>query len=148
MLVDLSGAKTVTTDSLPAWLIDLPRLNLISIGDFDIRAMFMLALAIVVIFQFGTSYLTVGRRFYAIGSNPDAAELIGLPMQRLVFVAFVLSGALAGLAGFVTPGALRQHHRRGRDADWSCRSSRPSSSAASTFSADPERSSAPCSAPS
>ena len=25
MLVDLSGAKTVTTDSLPAWLVDLPR---------------------------------------------------------------------------------------------------------------------------
>jgi rhamnose transport system permease protein len=102
VLVDLSGAKTVTTDSLPAWLVDLPRLNLISIGDLDIRALFMLALAIVVIFQFGTSYLTVGRRFYAIGSNPDAAELIGLPTKRLVFVAFVLSGALAGLAGFVT----------------------------------------------
>jgi rhamnose transport system permease protein len=101
ILVDLSGARTVTTDSLPAWLIDLPRLNFISIGDFDIRAMFMLALAIVVIFQVGTSYLTVGRRFYAIGSNPEAAELIGLPTRGLVFVAFVLSGALAGLAGFV-----------------------------------------------
>ena len=148
MLVDLSGAKTVTTDSLPAWLIDLPRLNFISIGDFDIRALFMLALAIVVIFQFGTSYLTVGRRFYAIGSNPDAAALIGLPMRRLVFIAFVLSGALAGLAGFVTLGALRQHHRRGRRAGWSCRSSRPSSSAASTSSADREPWSAPCSAPS
>ena len=102
MLVDMSGAKTVTTDSLPAWLVDLPRLNLVSIGDFDIRALFMLALAIVVVFQFATSYLTFGRRFYAIGSNPDSAVLIGLPVQRLVFIAFVLSGALAGLAGFVT----------------------------------------------
>ena len=102
MLVDLSGAKTVTTDSLPAWLVDLPRLNLISIGELDIRALFMLALAIVVVFQIGTSYLTFGRRFYAIGSNPDAAVLIGLPMKRLIFIAFVLSGALAGLAGFVT----------------------------------------------
>ena len=43
-----SGAKTVTTDSLPAWLIDLPRLNLFRIGGLDIRALFMLALAIVV----------------------------------------------------------------------------------------------------
>jgi rhamnose transport system permease protein len=102
MLVDMSGAKTVTTDSLPAWLVDLPRLNLVSIADFDIRALFMLALAIVVVFQFATSYLTFGRRFYAIGSNPDSAALIGLPVQRVVFVAFVLSGALAGLAGFVT----------------------------------------------
>jgi rhamnose transport system permease protein len=102
VLVDMSGAKTVTTDSLPAWLVDLPRLNLISIDGVDIRALFMVALAIVVIFQVATSYLTFGRRFYAIGSNPDAAILIGLPVQRLVFIAFVLSGALAGLAGFVT----------------------------------------------
>jgi rhamnose transport system permease protein len=101
MLVDLSGAKTVTTDSLPQWLIDLPRVNLISVGEVELRALFMLALAFVVIFQLGTSYLNFGRRFYAIGSNPDAAALIGLPIKRLVFVAFVLSGALSGLAGFV-----------------------------------------------
>jgi rhamnose transport system permease protein len=101
LLVDLSGAKTVTTDSLPQWLVDLPRLNLISVGDVELRALFMLALAFVVIFQLGTSYLNFGRRFYAIGSNPDAAALIGLPIKRLVFVAFVLSGALSGLAGFV-----------------------------------------------
>jgi rhamnose transport system permease protein len=102
MLVDLSGAKTVTTDSLPAWLIDLPRVNLTSIGGLDIPALFTIAVTMVVIFQLATSYLAIGRRFYAIGSNPDAAVLIGLPMGRLVFVAFVLSGALAGLAGFVT----------------------------------------------
>ena len=101
MLVDLSGAKTVTTDSLPQWLIDLPRLNLVPIGDLDIRALFALAVVIVVIFQFGTSYLSFARRFYAIGSNPEAAQLIGLPMKRIVFVAFVICGALAGLAGFM-----------------------------------------------
>ncbi len=50
----------------------------------------------------GTSYTRFGRRLYAIGSNPDAAELIGLPVKRLIFITFVISGALAGLAGFVT----------------------------------------------
>jgi rhamnose transport system permease protein len=39
------------------------------------------------------------RDLYAIGSNPDAAELAGIPIQRRVFTAFVISGALAGLAG-------------------------------------------------
>ena len=102
VLVDLSGAKTVTTDSLPQWLLDLPRLNLVPIGDIDIRSLFVIALVIVVIFQFGTSYLSFIRRFYAVGSNPEAAQLIGLPMKRIVFVAFVASGALAGLAGFMT----------------------------------------------
>jgi rhamnose transport system permease protein len=42
-----------------------------------------------------------GRELYAIGSDPDAAELFGLPVRRRVFGAFVLSGALAGLAGVV-----------------------------------------------
>ncbi len=102
VLVDLSGAKTVTTDSLPSWLVDLPRLNVVPIGDLDIRALFVIALVIVVIFQFGTSYLSFARRFYAVGSNPEAAQLIGLPMKRIVFVAFVTSGALSGLAGFMT----------------------------------------------
>src|ERR1700722_106092 len=101
VLVDLSGAKTVTTDSLPSWLVDLPRLNVVPIGDLDIRALFVIALVIVVIFQFGTSYLSFARRFYAVGSNPEAAQLIGLPMKRIVFVAFVACGALAGLAGFM-----------------------------------------------
>jgi rhamnose transport system permease protein len=101
VLVDLSGAKTVTTDSLPQWLIDLPRLNIVPFGDIDIRALFAIAVVIVVIFQFGTSYLSFARRFYAVGSNPEAAQLIGLRMKRIVFVAFVTCGALAGLAGFM-----------------------------------------------
>jgi rhamnose transport system permease protein len=70
VLVDLSGAKTVTTDSLPQWLIDLPLVNVAPIGSLDIRALFMLALVIVVAFQAGTTYLSFARRFYAIGSNP------------------------------------------------------------------------------
>lgn len=102
ILIDSSGAKTVTTDSLPPWLIELPRLNLLALGELEIRAMVGLALGIVLIFQLATSYLNAGRQLYALGSNPDAAELIGLPTRRIIFTAFVLSGALAGLAGFMT----------------------------------------------
>src|SRR5688572_23442107 len=40
-----------------------------------------------------------GRELYAIGSDPDAAKLYGLNVGKRVFGAFVLSGALAGLAG-------------------------------------------------
>jgi rhamnose transport system permease protein len=39
------------------------------------------------------------RDLYAIGSNPAAAELAGIPAGRRIFTAFVISGALAGLAG-------------------------------------------------
>lgn len=39
------------------------------------------------------------RDLYAIGSNPEAAMLAGIPGARRVFTAFVASGALAGLGG-------------------------------------------------
>lgn len=39
------------------------------------------------------------RDLYAIGSNPDAAALAGIPIAKRVFTSFVVSGALAGLAG-------------------------------------------------
>jgi len=42
-----------------------------------------------------------GRELYAIGSDPEAAVLYGLPVRRRVVGAFVLCGALAGLAGVV-----------------------------------------------
>jgi rhamnose transport system permease protein len=42
-----------------------------------------------------------GRDLYAIGSNPDAARLAGIRVGRRVMTAFAISGALAGLGGFM-----------------------------------------------
>jgi rhamnose transport system permease protein len=100
-LVELSGAKTVTTDALPRWLLDVPARSILSLGAFDIRPLVVLALVIVAAFQLGLRYIPYGRRLFAIGSNPDAARVAGFRVQRDVFVAFLLSGALCGLAGFM-----------------------------------------------
>ncbi|WP_310631961.1 MULTISPECIES: ABC transporter permease [unclassified Paraburkholderia] len=40
-----------------------------------------------------------GREYYAIGSNPEAARLAGINVERRVAVGFMISGAIAGLAG-------------------------------------------------
>ncbi len=101
LLVEYSDAQTVLTADLPEWLLDLPRANIISFGDLDLRVMVGVMLAVALIFQLVLTYLPYGRRLYAIGSNPDAARIAGFPSQRIVFIAFVLCGALAGLAGFM-----------------------------------------------
>ncbi len=101
ILVDLSNAQTVITASLPQWVLELPRTNLLSLAGLDLRLMVGLALLVVVIFQLVLNYLPFGRLLYAIGSNPEAAQFAGLPVQRTVFIAYVLCGALAGLAGFM-----------------------------------------------
>src|SRR5207237_10380974 len=41
------------------------------------------------------------RDFYAIGSDPAAARLAGIPVGPRVFLAFVLSGSIAGVAGAI-----------------------------------------------
>ena len=41
------------------------------------------------------------RRLHAIGVNPTAAHLIGVRVERTVFISFVLGGLIAGLAAVV-----------------------------------------------
>jgi rhamnose transport system permease protein len=100
-LVEYSHAVPITTNNLPPWLVKLSGLSLTSIGDVQIRALFVIMVAVVIIFQLVLSYTVFGRRLYAIGSNPEAARIAGFPAQRMVFTAFLISGALAGLGGFL-----------------------------------------------
>jgi len=101
VLVEFSGARTVTTADLPDWLNDVPSATVASAGGYDLRLMVGIALVVVVLGQLTLRYLPFGRRLYAIGSNPDAARTAGLPAKRDVFTAFVICGALSGLAGFM-----------------------------------------------
>lgn len=101
VLVEFSGARTVTTADLPDWLNDVPSATVASVANYDLRLMVAIALVVVVLGQLVLRYLPFGRRLYAIGSNPDAARVAGLPIKRDVFTAFVICGGLAGLAGFM-----------------------------------------------
>lgn len=53
---------------------------------------------------------TTGRRWYAVGGNPEAAFLAGVNVRRLRFAAFVLSGFGAALAGIVLTSRLASAH--------------------------------------
>jgi rhamnose transport system permease protein len=100
-LVEYSNARTITTESLPHWIIDFPQAVLFSIGTFEVRAMVVIALVAALIFGVALSKLRAARKFYAVGSNPDAAIMSGIDSKRVVFTAFVLSGVLAGLSGLI-----------------------------------------------
>lgn len=56
----------------------------------------LVVLMILAVFLGGTR---TGRDFYAIGSDPNAALLFGIPVRRRVLSAFLINGALAGLGG-------------------------------------------------
>ena len=101
ILVGGANAESIITSALPTWLVDLPRLNAFSIGELEIRAVVLLAVVVVILFQLAVTFLPWGRRLYAIGSNPDAALMAGLPVKRATVSAYVICGALAGLGGFL-----------------------------------------------
>jgi rhamnose transport system permease protein len=80
---------------------DMPR-DFLQLGTAQIVGIPLLAIVAVIVLAAAAWYLKntrTGREYYAIGSDPAAAELYGLRVTRRVLTAFVLSGALAGLAG-------------------------------------------------
>ena len=48
-----------------------------------------------------TRYTTFGHEVYAIGANPEAARLSGVPVRSRLNLVYILSGAMAGLAAIV-----------------------------------------------
>ncbi|MEN0024691.1 MAG: ABC transporter permease [Microbacterium sp.] len=80
---------------------DIPREFLaIGTGQFlTIPLLAIVALVLLVVIAWYMRNTRGGREYYAIGSDPSAAELYGLRVTRRVLSAFILSGALAGLAG-------------------------------------------------
>lgn len=49
-----------------------------------------------------------GRRLYALGGNAQAARLSGLPVNRDIVTAYLISGLLAGVAGLMLAAQLRE----------------------------------------
>jgi ribose transport system permease protein len=51
-------------------------------------------------------FTVYGRQLYAIGANPTAARLVGIPSKRVVFIAFMFSSLAAALAGLILVSQL------------------------------------------
>ena len=62
--------------------------------------------ALIVLYAFVTSSMTIGRRIYALGGNEKAARLSGIKTNRLIFYTFTNMGLLAGLAGLIFAARL------------------------------------------
>ncbi|HEX4673199.1 MAG TPA: ABC transporter permease [Solirubrobacteraceae bacterium] len=90
------GSKQVVANSLPSGFINIFHDTFLGIPDLA----WATAIAVAIAAYYLRSYRS-GRDLYAIGSDPAAARLAGIPIAKRVFAAFVLSGAIAGLGGVV-----------------------------------------------
>jgi ribose transport system permease protein len=57
---------------------------------------------LMLVLEYMLRRVVVGRWFYAVGSSPSAARLLGIPVLRVTFAAYVASGLLASFSGLVT----------------------------------------------
>jgi rhamnose transport system permease protein len=89
-----AGGRQINAADLPDSLLALGSGRLLGVPY-----LVAITLVLVAVAAFALRSYRSGRELYAIGSNPDAAVLAGIPVGRRLLAAFVLSGAVAGLAG-------------------------------------------------
>src|SRR5229473_7883254 len=88
-----------TTSQVNASDVPTGYLALATTQIFGIPALILIAAAIAVIVGYFLHASPTGRQLYATGSNPEAASMIGIRRNWLVFATFAASGLLSGLAG-------------------------------------------------
>jgi len=92
----LSGGSWVNAHQMTPDFLNLPRLPVLGMPILS-----WIALAVVLLIWFMLTRTPFGRSTYAAGGNPTAAVYAGIDIGRARFFAFVLSGALAGLSGYL-----------------------------------------------
>lgn len=67
----------------------------------------VVVLIVTLIYHFMMSQTVLGRHIYAIGGNPDAAELSGISVKRLIYIVFGSMGMLSALSGILFASRLQ-----------------------------------------
>lgn len=90
----IAGPDQVPLAGLPEGFSDLARTDVLGIPVFVLVTVGLVIVGMVLLRS-----TRFGRQIYAVGSNPEAAGILGIPSRRVTFVAYALCGMLAGLAG-------------------------------------------------
>ncbi|MFD5344228.1 ABC transporter permease [Streptomyces anulatus] len=88
------GSRQITAADLPGGFVDFG-----AGGISAVPWLAMLALVLLVSTAYYLKHFGSGRELYALGSDPEAARLAGIPVRRRILLAYTFCGALAGLAG-------------------------------------------------
>jgi rhamnose transport system permease protein len=107
-----AGGNQINSSSLPDTFNQLGYGKVLGVPYLGI-----ITIVCVIIATYGMRTFRSGRDLYAIGSNPEAARLAGIPVDLRVFATFAVSGAIAGFAGVLRLRRLDGGHRlrvRGR----------------------------------
>lgn len=92
----ISDGKWVNSHEMSAAFTGFPRAEILGLPILS-----WTAILAVILFAVVMSRTPLGRSIYAVGGNPHAAVYTGINVGKTQFFAFVISGALAGLTGYL-----------------------------------------------
>ncbi|MDL2206659.1 ABC transporter permease [Eubacteriales bacterium OttesenSCG-928-N13] len=92
----VSDGQAVYRKEMSDAFVDFSRVSFLGINSKIWIMLFVFVLLLLFI-----TYFRRGRHLYAVGSNVEAAEMRGIPVNRTIVMAHVIMGALAGLAGLL-----------------------------------------------
>ena len=106
----VSGGRQIDPNQIPTELIYWSQRG--PFGSQLVPWVVIIALVVAVLVYLFLHYTKTGRNVYALGSNPEAAHLRGIPVNFTTFIVYTITGAMAGLAGvlyasrygFINPG--------------------------------------------
>jgi rhamnose transport system permease protein len=93
----VAGGKQVTLIDLPPGYTDPARATVFGV----VPVFLVLAVVIVIVAAIILRSTPFGRSVYAVGSNPEAAEVLGINARVVTFVVFSVCGLLGGIAGIM-----------------------------------------------
>ncbi|MFL4468455.1 ABC transporter permease [Tateyamaria armeniaca] len=92
----ISDGKWVNSHEMSPAFTGFPRAELLGLPVLS-----WAAIVTVIIFSVMMARTPLGRSIFAVGGNPHAAVYTGINVGKTQFLAFVISGALAGLTGYL-----------------------------------------------
>lgn len=106
MLEVARGLAYLVTDSQTVYIGSTIQSFAVPWEGIGVSASFLVALTLVVVFEFLLTTTIFGRQIVAVGSNESAAEVSGIDPKRVRCTVLVLSGLLAGLGGLMNAAYL------------------------------------------
>ena len=109
MMSAVKGFSYIIQSTSLIQILDAQFIEWFSTGTIlGIRNPVVIFVVVAIVAALVAKFSTFGRSLYAIGGNPEAARLSGLPVARNLILVYTLSGVLAGLAGLIAAAQLRQ----------------------------------------
>lgn len=93
-VIVISKGQWVDAYRIPRSFLQITRQPILGIP-----AIIVYAAIIAVVVALFLHFTRLGRQIYALGSNPEAAKMIGIPDIKITFIVFAISGLLSGFAG-------------------------------------------------